>query len=186
MKNLSRISTILIFSLIMTISLASYANVIPYSNYNIENKVGESSDISIEFMNNNFETTKLPWWLVIISVEFGMNVPNCSCCYNGICRIGKTSGNVTFDTEAQLAKYLNDTGNTLLAVNDKNEVYIFIGSNDKSKEFKDGFSLDYLPIIDDSVINELKAKGITFNNLKKQQKYTPTIAAAGYKMLRIK
>ncbi len=185
MKKISCISVILFFSLMLTISFETYATITPYSYSGIEDMSEPSNDLKIVFNDNNVENAKLPWWLAIISIEFGMNVPNCSCCYNGICRIGRTSGNVTFDTEAQLAKYLNDSGNALLAVNDKNEVYILIGSNDNSKEFKDGFSLDYLPVIDDSVISALNAKGITFSNLKKKQKYTPTTAAAGYKMLRI-
>ena len=185
MKKLSHISIILIFSLILTMSFETYATVTPYSNIGIEdmNKLG--SDFNLIFKDNNLENTRLTWWLALITIEFGQNVPNCSCCYQGLCRIGKPSGNVTFDTEAELAKYLNDTGNTLLAVNDKNEVYLLVGSKNSSKEFKDGFTLDYLPTIDDSVISELGAKGISFTNLKKNYKYSPTTASAGYKMIKI-
>ncbi len=132
-------------------------------------------------------TRKKPWWVFLtIEIKFGMNIPDCQCCYNGICSIsaGKIiDGGFKYDSEEQLARFLNKSGKALIAVTYDKEVYILVGSNNKSDEFEKDFTLNYLPEIDDEIISRLAQDGIELNMKKRQ--YVPEKAEAGYKMIKL-
>ena len=195
MKN---ITITLVFTLVALLSShKSQANFLSYCTTvelttanNHFNPTGERIIFSDDIFSTNLDSVKKPWWLLLIGLEvkFGTNHPNCKCCYtNSLCSItsNKTVKN-NFETVEQLVDYLDKTNHYFIAVNDKKEIFILTSSKNPELVFKsDGFSLEYLPNIDDDIRSKLDKVGANLKNLKLNKKYSPVAVEGGYTMIKL-